>query len=231
MMVHTHKVLVATDNQFFYSRITSTLASLPVTFSSCGVLDATRILSSREYDGVVLDAGAQTPEMLLLAERLVAAGRDFSVLAQIPLAALDNLRVPERLICDFFVEGASDTEIITRMRFLLWPKETPSTEERIIDGSLVVDLATYQVHQHGEPVDFAYLEYSLLAFMVTHPDRTHSRDELLRRVWGGQYYGGSRTVDVHIRRVRAKLDPDNAHRLETVRGVGYVWHSAEQGKA
>ena len=81
----------------------------------------------------------------------------------------------------------------------------------------------YPVKVNGEPLDFTYLEYALLAFLVTHPGRTYSRDALLRRVWGFDYYGGSRTVDVHVRRVRAKLGPELAQRLETVRGVGYLW--------
>ena len=76
----------------------------------------------------------------------------------------------------------------------------------------------------GAPIDFTYLEYALLAFLVTHPDRTYSRDALLKRVWGFDYYGGTRTVDVHVRRVRAKLGPDLAQHLETVRGVGYLWN-------
>ena len=69
-----------------------------------------------------------------------------------------------------------------------------------------------------------HLEYALLAFLVTHPGRTYSRDALLRRVWGFDYFGGSRTVDVHVRRVRAKLGPELSQHLETVRGVGYLWN-------
>ena len=91
---------------------------------------------------------------------------------------------------------------------------------------MTVNLATYQVKVGGEPVGHSpILEYALLAFLVTHPGRTYSRDALLRRVWGFDYYGGSRTVDVHVRRVRAKLGPELAQRLETVRGVGYLWNA------
>ena len=75
----------------------------------------------------------------------------------------------------------------------------------------------------GEPLDLTYLEYALLAFLATHPGRTYSRDALLRHVWGFDYYGGSRTVDVHVRRIRAKLGPELAQHLETVRGV-YLWN-------
>jgi DNA-binding response OmpR family regulator len=86
-------------------------------------------------------------------------------------------------------------------------------------------LATYQVKIDGQTLDLTYLEYALLAFLITHPGRTYSRDALLRRVWGFDYFGGSRTVDVHVRRVRSKLGPEFAQRLETVRGVGYLWNA------
>jgi DNA-binding response OmpR family regulator len=88
-------------------------------------------------------------------------------------------------------------------------------------GSLAVDLATYQVSVDGEPIDFTYMEYELLKFLVTHPGRVFSREALLSRVWGYDYYGGARTVDVHVRRVRAKLGAGHAHRIKTVRSVGY----------
>jgi DNA-binding response OmpR family regulator len=88
-------------------------------------------------------------------------------------------------------------------------------------GSLEVDLGTYQVTVDGEPIDFAFKEYELLRFLVTHPGRVFSREALLNRVWGYDYYGGARTVDVHVRRLRAKLGAEHANRIRTVRGVGY----------
>jgi DNA-binding response OmpR family regulator len=88
-------------------------------------------------------------------------------------------------------------------------------------GSLEVNLATYQVAIAGRPIDFTYMEYELLKFLVTHPGRVFSREALLSRVWGFDYYGGARTVDVHVRRVRAKLGAEHAGRIKTVRSVGY----------
>jgi DNA-binding response OmpR family regulator len=87
-------------------------------------------------------------------------------------------------------------------------------------GALEINLATYQVHIGGQPIDFAYMEYELLKFLATHPGRVFSRESLLSRVWGYDYYGGARTVDVHVRRVRAKLGPEHG-RIMTVRSVGY----------
>lgn len=88
-------------------------------------------------------------------------------------------------------------------------------------GELRLDLATYCVTIKEETVDFTYMEYELLKFLVTHPNRVFSRESLLSRVWGYDYFGGARTVDVHVRRVRAKLGLDYAERLKTVRSVGY----------
>ena len=86
-----------------------------------------------------------------------------------------------------------------------------------------INLATYQVKVGDDPIDLTYMEYELLSFLVTHPDRIYSREVLLSQVWGFDYYGGSRTVDVHVRRLRAKLGPEVAQRIETVRGAGYLW--------
>ena len=93
-------------------------------------------------------------------------------------------------------------------------------------GSLEMNLATYQVAIDGRPVDFTYMEYELLKFLVTHPRRVFSREALLSRVWGYDYYGGARTVDVHVRRVRAKLGSEHAARIKTVRSVGYRWEGS-----
>jgi DNA-binding response OmpR family regulator len=97
--------------------------------------------------------------------------------------------------------------------------------EVVRSDTLEVNLATYQVRVDGEPVDFTYMEYELLKFLLTHPQRAFSREALLSRVWGYDFYGGARTVDVHVRRVRAKLGSEHATKLKTVRRVGYRWES------
>ena len=96
-------------------------------------------------------------------------------------------------------------------------------------GGLEIDFSTYQVTIDGTPVDFTYMEYELLRFLAGHPAKVFTRETLLSRVWGYEYYGGARTVDVHIRRLRAKLGEEHAHLIQTVRSVGYrfgqvAWH-------
>ena len=155
--------------------------------------------------------------------RLLVEDGSTSMLVIVNEAQLSEFRLPVQIKADFVVHGASAEECAARIRQLLWPGNESSTSDYISVDNMTINLATYQVKVNGEPLDFTYLEYALLAFLVTHPGRTYSRDALLRRVWGFDYYGGSRTVDVHVRRVRAKLGPELAQRLETVRGVGYLW--------
>jgi len=88
-------------------------------------------------------------------------------------------------------------------------------------GGLEIDFTTYQVTIDHTPVDFTFMEYELLHFFVTHPNHVFSREALLSRVWGYDFYGETRTVDVHVRRVRAKLGVEHAARIRTVRSVGY----------
>ena len=136
---------------------------------------------------------------------------------------VDSLRMPVHLKCDFVVEDASEAEMSTRIKNLLYPGTETTQSEIIVSGTMTINLGTYQIQVNGTPLDLTYLEYALLSFLVTHPNHSYSRDELLKRVWGFDYLGGSRTVDVHIRRIRAKIGPENAKKLETVRGVGYLW--------
>jgi len=88
-------------------------------------------------------------------------------------------------------------------------------------GPLSIDLDTYQAAIAGKVLDLTYMEYELLRFLASHPGKVFTREVLLARVWGYEYYGGARTVDVHIRRLRAKLGEEYANLIQTVRSVGY----------
>ena len=103
-------------------------------------------------------------------------------------------------------------------------------------GDLTVNPENYQVYVHGRPLDLTYKEFELLKFLAQRPGRVCDRDMLLREVWGYDYYGGTRTVDVHIRRLRAKLGAEHEALIETIRNVGYRlvprvrdWSSLEPG--
>ena len=178
-----------------------------------------------DFDLVVFEINSNPNEKLATFEQLMTEDGSGSILVVINEAFLSDFRLPVQIKSDFVVSGASVEECAARMRQLLWPGNESSSSDFITVDNMTINLATYQVKVGGEPIDFTYLEYALLAFLVTHPGRTYSRDALLRRVWGFDYYGGSRTVDVHVRRVRSKLGPELSQRLETIRGVGYLWNA------
>ncbi|MBT1179750.1 response regulator transcription factor [Bifidobacterium vespertilionis] len=98
---------------------------------------------------------------------------------------------------------------------------------QIRSGDLVVDTNGYTASLHGHPIDLAYKEFELLKYLIQHPGRVFTRAQLLQEVWGYDYYGGTRTVDVHIRRLRAKLGGEYEHLIGTVRNVGYRFDPPE----
>jgi DNA-binding response OmpR family regulator len=122
---------------------------------------------------------------------------------------------------DFFLEGASIGEISARLALL--SNRTGRGEEATVlkIGDLTVNPENYQVYVRGRPLDLTYKEFELLKFLAQRPGRVCDRDLLLREVWGYDYYGGTRTVDVHIRRLRAKLGVEHEALIETIRNVGY----------
>lgn len=122
---------------------------------------------------------------------------------------------------DFLLSDASVGEISARLAMLARRagKTDDATVLRI--GELTVNPDNYQVYVGGEPLDLTYKEFELLKFLAQRPGRVCDRDLLLREVWGYDYYGGTRTVDVHIRRLRAKLGPEHEALIETIRNVGY----------
>ncbi|MFK8000511.1 MAG: winged helix-turn-helix domain-containing protein [Polyangiales bacterium] len=111
-------------------------------------------------------------------------------------------------------------ELYLRIRRAEWQRSDFAVEERVKMGPLSIDLAGHEVSVDGQPVDLTQQEFALLRFFSQQRGRVFSRDQILSQVWGVDYYGGSRTVDIHVRRLRKKLGPAIDH-LETVRGVGY----------
>lgn len=217
------KALVATDDPHTAAWVKTGLADIGLTLGECRLSQVGAELLREEYHLTVIDGGRSPGVIVQSVEKSVAAGSMVRMLLLVESEALGSLRMPVRVSSDFVVRGAPSSELMARARMLLWPGEEVASSELIRVGDVTINLATYQAYTGNEPIDFAYLEYALLTFLVTHPNRAYSREVLLRRVWGTDYFGGSRTVDVHIRRIRAKLPHEAAGRLETVRNVGYLW--------
>jgi len=128
---------------------------------------------------------------------------------------------PSLGIDDFLSLPASAAELSARLRQGLWRRSRVDTRHMLKVGELVIDLANYKVFVAGRPVDLTYKEFQLLRFLAQNRGRTFTREAILNRVWGYNYYGGARTVDVHIRRLRSKIEALGHTFIETVRGVGY----------
>jgi DNA-binding response OmpR family regulator len=137
------------------------------------------------------------------------------------VAAFDSLRDAD----DFVLEGATADELAARARRILWRAKQHDSSNVVKCGELVMDLANYTVHVAGRPVELTFKEYELLRFLAVNRDRVFSREALLNNVWGYDFYGGARTVDVHIRRLRSKIEEGHLTFIETVRNVGYRFRS------
>jgi DNA-binding response OmpR family regulator len=122
---------------------------------------------------------------------------------------------------DWLLPHASPAEIETRFRLVVERAATARPHRAASVGDLQVDEDSYQVRLRGQPLDLTFKEFELLKALANSPNRVFTRDLLLQEVWGYDYFGGSRTVDVHVRRLRAKLGPEYEAMIVTVRGVGY----------
>ena len=144
-------------------------------------------------------------------------------------AQLGDLELRDDLFDDFCLSPFHPRELEARLKHLFWRTGLGSRPELIEYGELVLNLETYQAAIEGKPLDLTYMEYELLKFLASHPGKVFTRETLLSRVWGYEYYGGARTVDVHIRRLRAKLGEEHANLIQTVRSVGYRFGQSRWG--
>ena len=192
------------------------------------VLDAkTEPLSTASLD----DALVLEPELLVV-DAAENPGQAHVVLrqlrtrpARIPTIAVVERRELERfrweeVVDEMLYPGAPESEIRLRVA-LVRRRHRVGRDSRITLGPLTLDMDTYRVSVQGRPLDLTFKEFELLRFLAERPGRVFTRPALMREVWGYDFYGGTRTVDVHVRRLRSKLGPAHEGLIETVRGVGY----------
>ena len=179
-----------------------------------------------EPEAVVVDAGEHPAQAWSVLQALRA--RDARMPAVVIVERDQLERYPWHEVADEFVyPGAPATEVATRLAMLR--RRTGAGDGSVIRlGPLSLDTETYRVTASGRSLDLTYKEFELLRFLASRPGRVFTRPALLREVWGYDFYGGTRTVDVHVRRLRSKLGPEHEHLIETVRGVGYRAADPEQ---
>jgi DNA-binding response OmpR family regulator len=131
---------------------------------------------------------------------------------------------------DMVLESAGPAELDARIRLAIGRQDQQKTGSKIQASGVVIDEASYSAKVHGRPLDLTFKEFELLRFLATHPSRVFTREQLLSEVWGYDYFGGTRTVDVHVRRLRAKLG-DSESLIGTVRNVGYRFNVVDDEEA
>ena len=185
-------------------------------------------------NGVVAQIAAENPDLVLLEingrpadsglwelPRRIKQARPLPIIALVNQEDLDNLDVNLRSVDDFLIAPGDLNELVLRAKRLLASTGGADSRELIECGDLVLDLARCEVALNGRPVALTFKEYELLRFLASHPGRVYTRDALLSKVWGYDYFGGDRTVDVHIRRLRSKIEDASHTFIETVRNIGY----------
>jgi DNA-binding response OmpR family regulator len=185
--------------------------------------EPTALITAPEVDVILIDGRTDLPAVRSLCRLLETTGNTSPVIlitTEGGLAAVNH----EWGLTDVLLIDASPAEIEVRIRLATTKVETPNgfeSSSEIKAGELSIDESTYSAKLRGRTLDLTFKEFELLKFLAQHPGRVFSRDQLLREVWGYDYFGGTRTVDVHVRRLRAKLGPENENLIGTVRNVGY----------
>lgn len=183
------------------------------------------LVSAPEHDLVFLDARKDLASAKAMARVLISTGIStplIVVLAEGGLAAMNH----EWGSNDIILDSAGPAEVEARIRLAIAKYRAEKDVNTINASGVVIDESSYSAKVHGKPLDLTYKEFELLKFLAQHPGRVFSRDQLLSEVWGYDYFGGSRTVDVHIRRLRAKLG-DLEGLISTVRNVGYRFNPTD----
>jgi DNA-binding response OmpR family regulator len=171
---------------------------------------------------VVVDAGDELARAVQARRKLdqVAPVADTPTLLVVTLPRLPGVDFSLGFD-DFILRPIVPAELYARLRQLDWKSAAFGSEEVIKVGDLVIDLAGYECSLGGRRLDLTHQEFELLRFLAQNRGRVFTRDQLLQKVWGYEYTGGTRTVDIHVRRLRAKLGPVSSGLISTIRHVGY----------
>jgi DNA-binding response OmpR family regulator len=184
-----------------------------------------QLVSVPSADVVLLDARADLVSTKALCRILTTTGLDAPLMIVVTEGGLAAV-TPDWGIDDVVLTTAGPAEVDARIRLVQGRRSVAEEPGRVQTSGITIDDSSYSAKVHGRPLDLTYKEFQLLHFLATHPSRVFTREQLLSEVWGYDYYGGTRTVDVHVRRLRAKLG-DLEQIIGTVRNVGYRFNVSE----
>ncbi|APU17816.1 MULTISPECIES: winged-helix domain-containing protein [Actinoalloteichus] len=187
-----------------------------------GAPEVSGLLERRPHDAVLVDGTQDLVGARRLCGLLAAADVEAPVVAVIGEGGLVALSA-DWGVAEILLPTAGPAEVDARLRLLHGRAEqqAQSEGEILTFGELVIEEATYTARLRGKPMELTYKEFELLKYLAQHAGRVFTRSQLLQEVWGYDFFGGARTVDVHVRRLRAKLGPEHEQLIGTVRNVGY----------
>ena len=197
-------------------------------------LEASVLIDAPVMDLLFIDARREFPTAKSLARLISSTGVEAPVIAITTEGGLAAISADWE-ISDVILDSAGPAEVDARIRLAVDARiyarealEGASTEIR--QGDVLIDEGTYTAKIRGNSLDLTFKEFELLKFLAQHPGRVFSRAQLLQEIWGYDYFGGTRTVDVHIRRLRSKLGPEFESIIGTVRNVGYRFTIQQVGR-
>ena len=185
--------------------------------------DASALVEAPPADVILVDARRDLAHAKSICRLLHTTGLDCPMLAIVTEGGLAAISA-EWNADDVILNTAGPAEVEARLRLATGRRAmraAADAPDEIRSGDLAIDEATYSARLRGRVLDLTFKEFELLKFLAQHPGRVFTRAHLLQEVWGYDYFGGTRTVDVHVRRLRAKLGPEHEALIGTVRNVGY----------
>ncbi|MBG6239146.1 DNA-binding response OmpR family regulator [Mycetocola sp. CAN_C7] len=188
-----------------------------------------QLVNAPSSDVIIIDARTDLAGAKSLCKILRTTGLTVPLLVVLTEGGLSAVSA-DWGVDDVLVDAAGPAEIDARIRLAIGRQALEQTSTKIQTSGVVIDEASYSAKVQGKPLDLTYKEFELLRFLATHPSRVFTREQLLSEVWGYDYFGGTRTVDVHVRRLRAKLG-DLEQLIGTVRNVGYRFNVYEDDNA
>lgn len=184
-----------------------------------------QLVNAPSADAVFIDARSDLVGAKSLCKILTTMGMDAPLLLIVTEGGLTAVST-DWGVDDVILVTAGPAEVDARIRLAIGRMSQEQVSTRIQTSGITIDESSYSAKVHGKPLDLTYKEFQLLHFFATHPSRVFTREQLLSEVWGYDYFGGTRTVDVHVRRLRAKLG-DLEQLIGTVRNVGYRFNVYE----
>lgn len=183
------------------------------------------LVNAPHSDVVMVDARGDLVQAKALCRILTTTGISAALIVVVTEGAMPALN-SEWGFDDIVLSTAGPGEVDARVRLVTTKSATPAEDQMISASGVTIDEVSYQAKVNGKALDLTYKEFELLRFLAGHPQRVFTREQLLSEVWGYDYFGGTRTVDVHVRRLRAKLG-DMESLIGTVRNVGYRFTVAD----